>query len=293
MKKAGVIFLVFLCVCHISSQVVYNSSSVIRCNSTRSFVNFAIGGGTLGTTPFSFTLNAPSCTSNTVVSSSSHFRSIPLSCAGVYTISIEDALNQNFGTYTHTVSQDIAINWKLYSTLNADSICLGTAFAIGVADSGKYLFSNVSSNFLSNNPLVPGSLTLVTVTPSITTTYTYSALFTNGTKTCIASDSKSVAVVTSLNGGSLNCFNNLSELDNLFKLWVAPNPIVAKFRVLFDPGKTQISKISITNTLGQQVFILNEPRPDTDIDISFLKSGVYYLVAENTERQKAFKILKE
>ncbi len=53
------------------------------------------------------------------------------------------------------------------------------------------------------------------------------------------------------------------------------------------------SKLDIINSLGQIVYTLNNPDQKQEIDLSFLASGVYYLVVQNRTEQKAVKLIKE
>ena len=78
-----------------------------------------------------------------------------------------------------------------------------------------------------------------------------------------------------------------------FELNIVPNPVKDKFKLQFEQSISQIHKITITNTLGQIIYTLNEPNIDAEIDISFLTTGIYYLSAENNESKGVFKIVKE
>ena len=74
---------------------------------------------------------------------------------------------------------------------------------------------------------------------------------------------------------------------------VFPNPVKNKLSLLFEPNKLRIDELTITNTLGQIVFTLNEPKSEQEIDVSFLESGLYFVKVQNREAQKTIKILKE
>jgi hypothetical protein len=76
-------------------------------------------------------------------------------------------------------------------------------------------------------------------------------------------------------------------------LTIMPNPIKDKFKLHCEQGTLELKKLSIANTLGQLVFILNEPKPEQDINVSYLATGIYYLKVESTTEQKTFKIIKE
>ncbi|HXB41365.1 MAG TPA: T9SS type A sorting domain-containing protein [Bacteroidia bacterium] len=70
-----------------------------------------------------------------------------------------------------------------------------------------------------------------------------------------------------------------------------PNPVKDKLNVELEENK--IGKISITNCLGQIVYVLNNPVSKQEIDLSSFPTGVYYLKAESKSDQKVFKILKD
>ena len=86
---------------------------------------------------------------------------------------------------------------------------------------------------------------------------------------------------------------SLEYYSKKFEISISPNPIKDKFKLHFEQGKLELKKLSITNTLGQTVFALNEPNTNQEIDISFLVAGVYYLQAESATERHTFKILKE
>jgi hypothetical protein len=88
-------------------------------------------------------------------------------------------------------------------------------------------------------------------------------------------------------------FETIVKVQNLFQIHIVPNPIKDKFKLLFEQGKLELKRVSISNPLGQILFILNEPKIEHEIDISLLVAGVYYLTVENQIGTNVFKIIKE
>ena len=74
---------------------------------------------------------------------------------------------------------------------------------------------------------------------------------------------------------------------------IYPNPVKNKLNLEFEPSKIRLDKLSITNTLGQIVFSLNEPQAKQEIDLSFLNIGLYFVKVQNREGLKVIKIIKE
>ena len=82
---------------------------------------------------------------------------------------------------------------------------------------------------------------------------------------------------------------NLIGLENIH---IYPNPILEKLTIEFN-NNVVIDKLIMTNSLGQRIFILNNPISNQQIDIISFPKGIYYLQAESKEGQRVFKVLKE
>ncbi len=80
-------------------------------------------------------------------------------------------------------------------------------------------------------------------------------------------------------------------LNNEKKIRIFPNPVEDKFT--FELEQNIVNKITITNCLGQIVFLLNDPLSKQEIDLSFLEKGVYFLTAHSISQNIALKVLKE
>lgn len=74
---------------------------------------------------------------------------------------------------------------------------------------------------------------------------------------------------------------------------VCPNPVKDKIKLLYDPNQTKLDALNISDALGQIILSRNDPNTFEEIDLQFLKSGLYYLKVQSKVGQKVFKILKE
>lgn len=83
--------------------------------------------------------------------------------------------------------------------------------------------------------------------------------------------------------------NKRDEID----LIAFPNPVTDKLTIKTTNAALKISKITISNALGQIVFVLETPKLDQGIDISFLPGGIYYLNILSVSGQRVMKIVKE
>jgi hypothetical protein len=87
---------------------------------------------------------------------------------------------------------------------------------------------------------------------------------------------------------------SISKINNeTLNVSVYPNPVKNKLNLEFEPNKLKLDKLTITNTLGQIVFTLNEPQAKEEIDLSFLDCGLYFVKVQNKEGEKVMKILIE
>lgn len=87
------------------------------------------------------------------------------------------------------------------------------------------------------------------------------------------------------------CTTGIKESEwNRLNVKLFPNPVKDKLHFELE-YKTNIDKITIRNTLGQEVLVLN--KPEQEIDISHLPIGIYFIKAENNQGQSLFKVVKE
>ncbi len=80
---------------------------------------------------------------------------------------------------------------------------------------------------------------------------------------------------------------NLSRLN--VKLF--PNPVNDILIIEFE--KNNIDQITISNILGQALFVLNDPLSKQEIDLSSFSRGIYFITLQNGSMRKVFKIVKE
>jgi hypothetical protein len=89
------------------------------------------------------------------------------------------------------------------------------------------------------------------------------------------------------------CLSGIEKNElNKLNIKVFPNPVIDKLHLEYE-NKIDIDKISITNTLGQEVLMIMNPKAKQEVDISQLPAGIYFLKAENKQGQRVFKMVKE
>ncbi len=72
---------------------------------------------------------------------------------------------------------------------------------------------------------------------------------------------------------------------------IYPNPFNSKFNVIF-LEQVQEFDLTVLNSLGQIIKIINKPDQEQTVDFSDLPNGVYYLKITNSAEQQTFKIIK-
>lgn len=85
------------------------------------------------------------------------------------------------------------------------------------------------------------------------------------------------------------CIND--PINEFINLNIYPNPF--KDKIIVENPNYLSSKISLVNTLGQILRDFQNLSAKSELDLSFLASGVYYLKIQNNSQQKVFKIIKE
>ncbi|MBA3682757.1 MAG: T9SS type A sorting domain-containing protein [Bacteroidetes bacterium] len=98
------------------------------------------------------------------------------------------------------------------------------------------------------------------------------------------SDSLNITVVT---------YTSIDEVKQILEnVSFYPNPANNKITIA-NNVKQPFDKICICNSLGQNIFLLNNPLPNQDIDLNHLESGLYYLSIHRGSYQRTYKILKQ
>jgi hypothetical protein len=257
------------------SQITIAPTTTMACDDYYRFVNFTV---TAGTAPYSFTVETPSCNTTFTATSLTANGYFQVFCQGVYTLTVYDATSSFSASVTHTVVYETFVDAGISGDAYNDTICLGII---------SYLFaSGVPGNVINPITWNTGETTpFIIVSPTVTTSYSYTGVssYPMMTKTCTAIGTMTLVVVTCDNGVGIK---DLTDID--YKIY--PNPIKDKLYLEFEQSAI---KLKITNALGQTVFVLNEPLPEQEIDMSFLSSGVYFFGFENKQGQKVMKIIKE
>lgn len=273
MKKTF-LFAIILMSTRLISQIIISPTTAIPCNEPNSYVNFTV---TTGTAPYSIFVQSPSCTTSYTLSSLAAQSYFYVSCEGVYTITINDASTLFSTSITHTATLATFIDAGIIGDVGNDTICLGTM--------SNLVASGIPSTFINPVTWNTGETTeMIAISPTTSTSYSYSGVFNSVplSRTCTAIGTTTIFVIPCNNGVGIK---DLTQLD--FKIY--PNPIKDILYLEFEQSAT---KLKITNALGQTVFVLNEPLPKQEVDLSFLSSGIYYLKVWNQDGQQITKILK-
>lgn len=109
----------------------------------------------------------------------------------------------------------------------------------------------------------------------------------------------SVALVAGTNGllfkwnTKQTIFTGIEENSFGSGLKIFPNPVNDKLSFQFDKTSTQDITLEISNTLGQIVYSKVNVDLQAELNVAFLKSGLYYLELKNKTSKKVFKFVKE
>jgi hypothetical protein len=89
--------------------------------------------------------------------------------------------------------------------------------------------------------------------------------------------------------GASGCISGLKESSNKLEVKVFPNPSRDKLRIEFEQS-ISIDKLTIINTLGQEVYRISNPQLKQEINVSHLAAGIYFLKVENKQAQADLKL---
>jgi len=179
----------------------------------------------------------------------------------VYTVTASvNNLNGLSCDATNTVEVDVNPNPTVTAVSSPTAICIGqsaTLTAEGAGTSGTYIWTGG-----------PGAVTSATtvVTPIADQTYTVNGTDANGCK----GKSTYQLIVAICTGISVNSANTAN-------LSIYPNPNNGEFTISTDQAIT----LQITNELGQQVKTITLNKNNTDVKISSLPNGVYFITGSN------------
>jgi len=271
MKKI-IFFLVLFCTKALS-QISVSPTSSIACNSTSSAVIFTI---TSGAAPYNFIVQTPTCASSYTFGSSSANPTLTFNCPGVYSITINDASNNLLGSVNHTVilSAFILVEVLMDADEN-DTICRGKTVLIY-----GHMINPITWN-------TGETMASINVSPTVTTTYSFTGIYDGpGSRTCTANGYKTIVVQP--------CTVNFDEIggdENFIRVF--PNPLKDKLHLELQQNVVLPYRLTISNSLGQEMFLPIETQDKQEIDISFLSKGFYYLKFDCGSKQKVMKIIRE
>jgi photosystem II stability/assembly factor-like uncharacterized protein len=107
-------------------------------------------------------------------------------------------------------------------------------------------------------------------------------------KTCYAVGQNGMILKTTNGGGTGT--NEIPVSSKLLKIY--PNPAIDKI-IIETSGVSQESNLAIVNTQGQELILRQMTEPKTQIDISNLPSGVYFVRVTNDKTVEVGKFVKE
>lgn len=236
----------------------YNSNSSSACFNDWNKIYFNLYGGN---PPFTYTVQTPSaCTQITYtnIGSSSSF-SFALNCNGVYTISIKDSNNRYIGIANHTSSTTQTVIQMAIIAMH-DTICLGGTQGLV----GGFVTPTYTVDQLQWSEGSTGSS--IAVSPTVTTTYSYTGIYTAAnTRTCTSVGSKEIVVVSCI---------GIHEYEASNDLIISPNPVNDLLSVKFQ-NEVKTEKCTIITTTGQQIPLASNSTEK--FYVGFLSEGIYFI----------------
>lgn len=258
-------------------QITIQPNSSIACDSLYCSVNLTVNSGL---SPYTFTVFTPSCSSNYTFTSNVPICPLTFSCAGIYTITCTDANTNSYGLVTHSVGLKAKLFVPVGSEFN--TICLGegTSLYIPLSTNAQYTISSALwSNGVSGN--------FITVFPQVSTTYSYSALYTTILSRTCSLQGDQLITVTSCPGSDVG----LAESEDAINFIFYPNPISEA--IFIESKNSAINRISIIDSFGNLNLSIENPKLNEKINLSFLSHGIYFLNVSGKSGTKVFKIIKE
>jgi hypothetical protein len=146
----------------------------------------------------------------------------------------------------------------------------GIGSSIGVFESGYNIFNQFSTPVLC-------------FTNTNSTKYFFGAGRTQSWPTAIRDTSTCLWNVT-----GINKYNKDHSILSIF-----PNPTSGNINIEFEDEILRKIEITIFNALGQIVYSSEKANLMVEIDLSFLRSGIYYLNVSSAEIKKTIKLIKE
>lgn len=249
---------IFICVYTADAQNFFylsaGNSTIVACNSTTTSVFYNINSSASGL--YTITLQPPTGGTTTLATSAS-IGHVFTAAAGVYTITGYDGASTVLGVIHYTVAMSTVFNPTI--TVSAGTICSGETSSLS--------FTPVTSGY-TINPFswsTTQTITPISVSPTITTSYTLGGLFTAGTRTCTVSDSTTITV---------NACVGIEELIGNFAFKIYPNPVSSVLHISTEQNIPNGSQLEITNVLGETI---TKKGFENTIDLNALQNGYYFL----------------
>jgi hypothetical protein len=87
-------------------------------------------------------------------------------------------------------------------------------------------------------------------------------------------------------------FDSVFQESNYFSMYLFPNPATDKITIELS-GKPMVRDLVIVNVQGQDILTQKSTEPITQIDISSLPAGIYFVRLTNDKTVAVGKIIKE
>ncbi|MBL7909894.1 MAG: T9SS type A sorting domain-containing protein [Bacteroidia bacterium] len=170
------------------------------------------------------------------------------------------------GTCSNTASVSVIVNPNPTVTAisNLSLICIGQSVNLSANGASTYSWSTGSTN------------QIITVSPTVTSTYTVVGSFSGTGCSNSAIITQSVDACTSINKN----FTQNAEIK------VYPNPVNNKLTIVTNSIEKQII---IYNSLGEISFMIEINNERTEVDLTSIPNGIYFIKINNTIK----KIIKE
>ena len=190
-------------------------------------------------------------------------------------------------THPHVLDASLFIEIVTQATTPNQAVEIGRSFTF---DSQQNTFHLKACYFMGTQPgpiLFMDTFTVGFLNPG-TYLVAFKAFMSSSQTSCTATDSISSSVYTLVVNPYVGIVQNASPST----FHVYPNPVTDKLYLEFSSDPNDV-KLEIRNTLGQVVYEEDPLKKTTEVDISSLLKGVYYLYLATKEERKTLKLVKE
>lgn len=202
------------------------------------------------------------CTSSTCIAAQ----------AGTYTVMVKDLVNGCQKTATITIGDNRV--YPVFSSIGLYTIACPNG-TVSLEPALITTTTNISFQWTAPAGAVTSAtnnLNLITNAPG-----QYSLIATNTTNGCMSTTLVSVYACVGIG-------ENFPEL----KITGYPNPASTVFKIEIERG-TDIT-VTLADIAGQMV---STPSKETEVDLTLLKAGVYFITVQSSKGRKIFKVVKE